>query len=85
LTAHQHIRAADATLHNSSWGSAPAVRELIGSADIVIAGLYNKAEPVFLELMNQMPAPTPGDGSLAESEPTAAAAAPAIAGIQKPR
>jgi hypothetical protein len=83
LAAHDHIRWADQALHNSSWGSASAVRALIGYADRVISDLYNKAEPVFLELMNQMPAATPGDGSLAESEPTAAAAAPATEGMQK--
>lgn len=45
------IAAADTTLHNSSWGSAPAVRVLLKGVYETLAELYNRSEPVYLELV----------------------------------
>ncbi|HEY2104315.1 MAG TPA: hypothetical protein VGH29_00930 [Candidatus Binataceae bacterium] len=48
--AHEHLVAADAALHMSSSAVSPAVRNLVGQADQVIAELYNAAEPAFMEI-----------------------------------
>ena len=64
-----HLAAADAALKSSSWQGSPAVRSLCKAVYEKVADLYNRAEPVFLELCGFVPEGMPQDDDPASSAP----------------
>jgi hypothetical protein len=47
------LLAAHDTLKRSSWSSAPAVADLVMNAVMVMGPIYDRAEPVYLEILKE--------------------------------
>lgn len=50
-------------LSKTQWNGAPACTELVGQIDLLIARLYNRAEPAFMRGAQAAAASSPGDAA----------------------